>query len=1072
MPTLPTVFCAPTLLEARRAAWQWLSQSGASSLLDPPLVLGSARGFAAWRALASEGAASALALPRLVEPETYFARFHGANVRQPALRGAARLWALADVLRGLEPRFQHLDFDADDTDSLRAMAALLGRMRRQCETRLPVGDDPFGAELDEWRAAYDAHLAETGAFDTEAAPALFARNPEANRAFAFPKALLVDDLPDVSPALALGLGTLLDRAGAACATLALPNGFEDDVANRARAFWEGRSARFEWVDAPSSPRLSVARALLGDAQTPDALPDGVFLTEAHTPHDEWERIAAHVRARLDEGALPHEFCLVVPDYAAQMPLARAAFRAHGVPLPPEFPDPAASPLVQKLLRVLAARGAWSVDELHDLFGDGTLQLRWAEEDGSEKRLDAGRLRRAHRSNRGEGDEAAWCDPQAWAQIWEAELRRIHDAGGMANEARAGWLAASLDGGDLAGVARFKALLAPFTEPLGAARWAEAAIALLEGLECARKGEADALTGALQTEETAPLKQAALTTLRAGIAGVVARAGEEDVRAAGRWVAWLRVELTSVRPEEDASIPTACVRVLRVGEVGEAGKKGETEVFVPGLTERAWPARAPKSRWPAATAKALEALRAGESAPLAGALHGLARLLAGGARLHLSFPAWQNGVEVSPSPLIEDLRALFPNAAWPELALPERPTSRALWLRQLARSGAAPTDPALRALESMRRERTDAAGFGRTNGVLGERGRPLLAPLLPRDDGHLELSASGAESYARCGLRFFFERVLGLGDEERAEDDLTRAEAGDLVHKVLHHFRREWSEPLDGSTFERARAALESHVRRECARLGLPPILRRAEARRLLGTPARDGALTRILRAECREADALAAGEATTFSGAFVPLVHLQGAGGFALSVVGNGLEQAFRLPLAGVTLRGRIDRLDASPDGLALRVLDYKTGSAAALPAFHKGSDRLHFQLAIYIEAARHLAGAWQPAPDVGAAYLSPRKGFAGVAASPAFVGAKAARTALAPAVQAQWLADTRAQLERIAALIEAGTFNLSVRAPKVARCDYCAHAAMCGQNPAIQTARAAAHEDSQVVYYPAPVVW
>jgi len=312
-------------------------------------------------------------------------------------------------------------------------------------------------------------------------------------------------------------------------------------------------------------------------------------------------------------------------------------------------------------------------------------------------------------------------------------------------------------------------------------------------------------------------------------------------------------------------------------------------------------------------------------------------------------------------------------------------------------------------------------------------------------------------------------VLALGDEERAEDDLTRAESGDLVHRILHHFQREWSEPLGGNTFERARLALEAHVRRECARLMLPPILRRAEARRLLGTPTRDGALVRVLRAECREADALVAQGKTVFTGAFHPLVHLQSgaiggqaAHGFALNIDDgrsrNGLEQAFEIPLSHVTLRGRIDRIDASPDGARVRVLDYKTGSASSLPTFNKHSDRLHFQLAIYVEAAAHLAVEWHPSPDVVAAYLSPRKGFAGVSPS--------------GTARQQWLDDTRAQLERIGALIEEGTFNLSLRSPEVARCKWCPHSSLCGQNPAIQTARAAIHEGSNVVFFPPRIEW
>ena len=1110
--TNPVVFCAPTLQSARIASWNHVQQHAKGSLLDPPLVLASPHSFEAWRAISSENTRNALALPRLVAPDLFFARAHGANARQGWLGGVPRLWALAQTLRKIENRLVHLDFDADEPDALRAIASLVAQMRRQNLSALPVGDDPFGRELDGWRAAYDAHLFEVRAFDFEAAPALFARGVGANRAFAFPDVLLVDDLFDISPALELGLGALIKRAPLVCATLALPGGWNDEVARRAREFWTAQGARFEWVETATSSRQLAARALLGeDVPAPEPLAD-VLLWQAHTPYDEWNRIAAHIRAQLDEGAHAREFCLVLPDAHTQAPLVRASFEAHGVPLDRRERDSSQSPLTARLLRLLVPPPNWNVDALHDLFGDGALLLEWTDESCEKRRFDAGRLRRAHRSIRGENDEAAWRDPVALSLEWESRIARLRDASsGRGDDARASHLADSLDGGDLEGVARLKILLAPLGEALSAPQWARASCEVFSTLCGPLEGDDDIARRARQT-----LKQ-----LRDAVETVAARAGEDGERTSSRWTSWLRLELSS--PAEEEEDEREGVRVLRATDAREAGSRGEREIFVAGLTERAWPTRAPQMPWPASTAKGLQTMREGEPAPLARALHGLARLLATGARLSLSHPSWVNGSEVEASPLVEDLRALFPGARWNELARVEtyaRPSSRAQWLRRIGARGfdwkrsldqpeqihggadasfqstvdaasapqsnfscgaeAAATDSVdietllrFRALDSMRRGRADIHSIGRYDGVLGERGRELLEPLLARDEGRLELSASGAESYARCGLRWFFERVLELGDEEGAEDDLSRAESGDLVHRILHVFRREWSEPLSMESFERARAALENHTKRECERLGLPPVLRRAEARRLLGTAKRDGALVRLLRAECHEADACQTASGT-FSEAFHPLVHLQGEaeGQWQLSGPGNGLEQAFRLPMENVVVRGRIDRIDSSPEGAQLLVLDYKTGSASSLPNLHKGSDRLHFQLAVYVLAARHLTQEWPTPPQIATAYLSPRKGFAGVLAPADLLAPSRQKTAMTGAVQGQWLADARLQIERIANLIESGTFNLSLRSTKVARCEWCAQSSLCGQKSSVQVARAAAHEESNVVFFPGAVEW
>ncbi|BCM89637.1 ATP-dependent helicase/deoxyribonuclease subunit B [Abditibacteriota bacterium] len=1040
-------------------------------------MLGSPLSFVAWRSLASENAGSAVLLPRLVGAELFFARSHAANARAHWLGGVPRLWALANILRRLESRFSHLDFDADDLDALRAMAASLSQMRRQNLAALPVGDDAFGRELDEWRVAYDAHLEAENAFDFEAAPALFAHSVKSNRAFAFPQTLVVDNLPELSPTLEQGLSALIARATTVCATLALPNGWNDPVATRAHAFWTTQGAHFVTLETQvPALRLRVARALLSERSEATELPPAVSLWQAHTPWDEWERIAAHIRGRLEDGAGVRDFCLVLPDPSAQVPLMRAAFEANGVPLAWRERETDSSPLVERLLRLLIPRPAWNVDALHDLLGDGALRLEWTTEEGELLRFDAGRLRRAHRSIRGESDEAAWRNPPALASDWEARIKRLRDAAsGRGDEARANLLARSLDGGDLEGIARLKALFAPLQEPLSAHEWAQTTLSIFDTL-CAHWQEENDIAGRAC---------AAIKRVRAGVEALATRAGEDGApRTSNRWVAWLRLELVGTALDEYADdTPSAGVRVLRASDAGEAGSEGECEIFVAGLSERAWPARPPQSPWPVATSKVLERLREGEPAPLPRALHGLARLMATSATLSLSHPAWLDGNESEASPLVEDLRALFPISEWPELPRAEsqpRTYSRSQWLRRQSAStfsGVEDDELALRlnALDTIRRQRSDASGFGHYDGVLGERGHDLLKPLLPRDEGRLELSASGAELYARCGLRYFFERVLELGDETRAEDDLSRAESGDLVHRILHLFRREWSEPLSDATFESARAALEEHTRRECERLGLPPILRRAEARRLLGTPRRDGTLVRLLRAECREADG---GTNTTFVETFHPLVHLQrgcieGPADFdwRLAIGGNGLEQSFRLPLDGAVVKGRIDRVDASPDAQWLLVLDYKTGNAASLPSFAKGSDRLNFQLAVYVLAARHLAAAWPTMPRVATAYLSPKSGFAGIIAAPDLLS-PSTRGAMPESTQIQWLADTQNQLERIAGLIENGTFNLSLRPAKTARCEWCAQSSICGQNASIQTARAEVQLGSNVVFFPEPIEW
>lgn len=1059
-------------------------------------------------------------MPRLVSPDWYFARAHSGNARQRAWGGLNRLWTLAKVLRGLENKLEHLDFDADDTDALREMAGLIALLHRQNQT-LPIEGDAYGRELELWRAAYADELERLNAFDTEAAPALFPVAAQANRAFEWPQTLVADDLGQPSPALEIGLSSLIERAHIVAATLVVP-GADDEISGRARAFWTRHGARFLEAHPPLSPRLSTARALLEPtAAPPPTPPSDVSLWTAHTASDEAARLAGHIRREVESGAHAGEFCLVVPDKGAQEPTLRAAFAAAGVPLDWPSEEVANSPLIERIMRLLVPRSSRSVDELHDLFGDGSLRLEW-ESAIPEKssRLDAGRLRRAHRSIRGEDPDSAWRDPAALARDWEARIARLRAVGaGRGDDAKAELLARSLDGGDLDGICRLKELLAPFSNSLSAREWANAVREVVDALTAHWEestpqfsGEGEAIWSSARPEESfarpensSPLEaheshevaaRAALSAFRAALGAVAGRAGDdESARPAGAWTAWLRLELfqgEAKGEESHGETQIAGVRVLGLGDESEAPRENSRGVFVVGLTENAWPRPRPNSSWPRATARSLETLRADEAPPLSLALHGFARLLACPVPLSLSRPSWTRGVESGASPLWEDLSALFPDATWPALSPADSggaPATRADWLRQLARAqnGAqgeetaldGPLQIRLLALDAMRRERAAPDGLGRYDGVLGEGSHAMLQTVLPRDDGRLVVSASALELYARCPIRFFFERVLLLPDESAAEDDLSRAESGDLVHRILHGFRRDWHGVLNSASFEDAREFLARITRRECDALGLPPILRRAEAHRLIGSPERAGVLLRLLRAECREADAHPdTPENALWNRALHPLVHLAGgrieadfAGDFALSHIGNGLEQGFRLPLQGALVQGRIDRMDAASDGSLLVVLDYKTGGAASLPSFVKGSDRIHFQLAVYVLAAHELTRDWNPSPRVAGVFLSPRAGFSGWTAPPEVLGQNA-KSSMSEGVLAQWLGDSRAQIERIAALIEAGTFNLSLRTAPVARCENCASRALCGQNPARQAARAEVFLESDEVFLPERIEW
>jgi RecB family exonuclease len=213
-------------------------------------------------------------------------------------------------------------------------------------------------------------------------------------------------------------------------------------------------------------------------------------------------------------------------------------------------------------------------------------------------------------------------------------------------------------------------------------------------------------------------------------------------------------------------------------------------------------------------------------------------------------------------------------------------------------------------------------------------------------GGPELSPTSLEVYAACPRRYLFEKVLAIEALERPEEilELSAIHRGSLVHEVLERFVRDSpppsrpDEPWGPDAPERMGALLDA-VGAEYEQLGLTgrPLLWRLARRRIL----RD--LEEFLRAD----------------------VALRRAHGVVPAP--DGLELGFGLwgddgpavsfPLPDgqpVRFRGRIDRVDRSPDGERVVVIDYKTGSRRGNERIRERLERgTKLQLPVYGLAAR-----------------------------------------------------------------------------------------------------------------------
>ncbi len=212
-----------------------------------------------------------------------------------------------------------------------------------------------------------------------------------------------------------------------------------------------------------------------------------------------------------------------------------------------------------------------------------------------------------------------------------------------------------------------------------------------------------------------------------------------------------------------------------------------------------------------------------------------------------------------------------------------------------------------------------------------------------------ISPTSLEHYATCPRRFFFDKQLGVAALDRPERilELSPLHQGSLVHEVLERFVKAAPPP-----------ASPSHdwtiADRHTLRLIAGEVCADYERRGLTGKPL----LWEVTRRRLvRDLDAFLAEDRRLRE----RLGVVPDPGSVEVAFGLDGGDPAVELTLADGTpirFRGRIDRIDRSPDGRHLVVIDYKTGSAKAYvtprAAIARGA---RLQLPIYALAAQQRHG-------------------------------------------------------------------------------------------------------------------
>ena len=178
-----------------------------------------------------------------------------------------------------------------------------------------------------------------------------------------------------------------------------------------------------------------------------------------------------------------------------------------------------------------------------------------------------------------------------------------------------------------------------------------------------------------------------------------------------------------------------------------------------------------------------------------------------------------------------------------------------------------------------------------------------------------IGATSFEDWAVCPFRYLLNRVLRVRDVQRPEatETISALDEGTLVHAILEAFVREQPPPspshhwtdADGARMLQivARYCDDAHARGITGR----SLLWRLARRRIARTAVRFLTIDNEIR-EALDTIPTAAGLEVDFG--------MDGQPGVTVELSGE----------RSVTFRGRIDRVDRSPDGARVVVYDYKTG--------------------------------------------------------------------------------------------------------------------------------------------------
>ncbi len=250
------------------------------------------------------------------------------------------------------------------------------------------------------------------------------------------------------------------------------------------------------------------------------------------------------------------------------------------------------------------------------------------------------------------------------------------------------------------------------------------------------------------------------------------------------------------------------------------------------------------------------------------------------------------------------------------------------------------------LADLERDIDGPAPFGPFDAVLTD--PAAIAIVAKRFDEFHDFSPSQLNAYASCPMAFFFQRLLGLREQDEPTLDITAREVGSLLHRVLRRFYERRVQAGLGHVAEDADDSNRQDASRQLLMTAADEVFADFERRELTAHEKLWEVVKRVVRARLRTW--------LEFEARMPKKLHLAAPpqpAHFEWSFAPEDKnELVLSLPSAGqVIFRGRVDRIDeVGTDGLV--VYDYKRSGGSSISDMQQGRD---FELVLYALAAENV---------------------------------------------------------------------------------------------------------------------